>query len=87
MITIDSIDLDKVIEIWSIRLNGVGPLIIDAKGRDEQEVDQVWYEVHVTIQHSPGDGQRFISEIFPEYGEVTDEIRKVLETRVQEMDN
>lgn len=87
MITVDHIQLDKVTEIWGIRLNGVGVEDFNFSHSEiRKKIDKVWYEVHVTIEHSPKDGQRVISEIFPEYGEVTDEIRKALETRVQEIE-
>ena len=89
MITLDNIGLDKIIEIWNIKLDGVGVEDFNFGHGDfiSKKIDKVNYEVHTTVQHNPPDGQRTISEIFPEYGEVTDEIRKALETEVQKIDH
>ena len=64
-------DLDKIIEIWNIKLHGVGDQLAFS--------NESWYEVHLEVNHNPPDGERNITEVFPEYGEVTDEIYKKLE--------
>tara|TARA_R110000824_G_scaffold186784_1_gene368014 strand:+ start:710 stop:958 length:249 start_codon:yes stop_codon:yes gene_type:complete len=74
-------DLDKIIEIWSIKLNG-----IERTGPTWRDMHEVYYEVHVEINHNPADGERRITDIFPEYGEVTDAIRKKLEEEVQKIE-
>jgi len=70
-------DLDKIIEIWSIKLNGIGSEV--------KFTNESWYEVHVEINHNPADGERNIIEVFPEYGEVTDNIRKKLEEEINKI--
>ena len=77
MITLDHIGLDKITEIWSIRLNGVGVEDFNFGHSDiPKKIDTVWYEVHVTIDHSSNDGERVIAQVFPEYGEVEKLIRE-----------
>ena len=71
-------DLDKIIEIWSVKLNGIGPEV--------KFTNESYYEVHVEICHGGNNGERRITDIFPEYGEVTDAIRKKLEEVVQKME-
>ena len=85
MITLDHIDLDKVVEIWSIKLNGIDNIYYNSRGKVEV-TNESYYEVHVEINHNPADGERTITSIFPEYGEVTDVIRKALETEVQKIE-
>ena len=70
-------DLDKIIEVWSIKLNGVG--------YEVKYANESYYEVHVEINHGPADGERRITDIFPEYGEVTDAIRKKLEEEINKI--
>ena len=75
MLTTKHKSIDKVIEIWSIQLQGV------------KNVGESYYEVHVNIDHTQNDSQRTITNIFPEYGVVTDKIRKALELEIQKIDN
>ena len=78
-------DLDKVTEVWSIQLNELDDIYYNSRGKVVVE-NESWYEVHVEINHNPADGERRITDIFPEYGEVTDAIRKKLEDEVQNIE-
>ena len=72
-------DLDKIIEIWSVKLNGIGPEV--------KFTNESYYEVHVEICRDVFDnGERRITDIFPEYGEVTDAIRKKLEEEINKIE-
>ena len=85
-------DLDKVIEVWSIQLTNLNDIVYKSRGK-VVVTNTSWYEVHVEINHYtpygvPGvfDGERRITDIFPEYGEVTDAIRIRLEDEVQKIE-
>tara|TARA_R110002020_G_scaffold91018_4_gene221302 strand:- start:76 stop:336 length:261 start_codon:yes stop_codon:yes gene_type:complete len=78
-------DLDKIIEVWSIQLDELDDIHYNSRGK-VAVTNESWYEVHVEINHNPADGERRITDIFPEYGEVTDAIRKKLEEVVQKME-
>ena len=79
------IDLEHVIEVWSIQLTELDDIHYNSRGK-VVVTNESWYEVHVEINHNPADGERIITDIFPEYGEVTDAIRKKLEEEVQKIE-
>ena len=78
-------DLDKIIEIWNIKLHGVGDQLAFS--------NESWYEVHVEIDSPECNGyvpitkgQRNIIEVFPEYGEVTPNIYEQLRIEIDKIE-